>query len=350
MERSVLYSRVELVGWGNCANFGDVDRHSFTDLRIRLIPEDDGAPQAVTFAFAHRFVLAAASPVVQAILSAPGFRETRQDGRQEQEDHASPVPPGHSCGNEITVGGISAQTFEILLDFVYSGAVVVRGLEQVLLLYKAADQLDVQTLRAACLEFVDSLEGGWYGGSAAVELVLLAQALDLDCIRSRFTQYIMDHLEVVAVASPSDVWRLLPLPLMADIMRAGVDNGDRDGCESAYDAELLFTAWAEWCGGPWADLADLTFLSLNSARVHQFCTSASPTLATPNIGQEEGGGHQETVPAAYGDGDVRVKRHAQYAPPTPVSWPVKTPHVDEARVNLLQASKHVFLPPTPHVC
>ena len=47
---------------GPCAPFGFKDRHVFTDLQIRLVPNDDEMP---TVAWAHRVVLASASPVCQ---------------------------------------------------------------------------------------------------------------------------------------------------------------------------------------------------------------------------------------------------------------------------------------------
>ena len=67
-----------------------LDRHAFTDLRIRLTHDaEDGGPAAL--AWAHRVVLATASPVVRAILTAPGFRESRSDICRGDE----PAPPGH---------------------------------------------------------------------------------------------------------------------------------------------------------------------------------------------------------------------------------------------------------------
>ena len=261
-----------------------LDRHAFTDLRIRLTHDaEDGGPAAL--AWAHRVVLATASPVVRAILTAPGFRESRSDICRGDE----PAPPDHVPSSEITLGGISAQTFGSLLDFVYTGRVLVSGAQQALLLFKAADQLDVQDLRVACLDFVEACLRGGTRPSASVELLLLAEALNLEQVSCRCQGFLVAHLELVAVVTPPSVWRLLPHAVMAKIMLG--ESGDIE--TERWDAEeavIVFVAWAAWCGGPWAELADVALLPCVSPRV---CYPPGPGLSCGSAtlaGGGEGGG------------------------------------------------------------
>ena len=261
-----------------------LDRHAFTDLRIRLTHDaEDGGPAAL--AWAHRVVLATASPVVRAILTAPGFRESRSDICRGDE----PAPPDHVPSSEITLGGISAQTFGSLLDFVYTGRVLVSGAQQALLLFKAADQLDVQDLRVACLDFVEACLRGGTRPSASVELLLLAEALNLEQVSCRCQGFLVAHLELVAAVTPPSVWRLLPHAVMAKIMLG--ESGDIE--TERWDAEeavIVFVAWAAWCGGPWAELADVALLPCVSPRV---CYPPGPGLSCGSAtlaGGGEGGG------------------------------------------------------------
>ena len=264
-----------------------VDRHALTDLQIRLLPDGSGAPPAVSWA--HRLVLSAASPVVHAILTATGFREARQDGLPPPPDEQP--PPGHARGSEITLGGIAPPVFEKLLDFVYHGAVVLEGLEHLLLLYKAADQLDVQPLRAACLDFVGaclrSAGGASHGG--CVQLMLLADSLSLECVRRRCEEHIRANLGVVALASPPGVWRLLPTAAMASIMRVAPAPSAR---EEQDVHEVVFAAWADWCGGPWARLAQLSMHASRPAPapVGGAHPGGSPPLTAARVGSALGEG------------------------------------------------------------
>jgi hypothetical protein len=212
--------------------------------------------------------------VIRAILTAPGFRESRQNGSTADQS----APLCHVTESEITLGGIAVDTFDSLLDFVYYGRVVVPGFEKVLLLYKAADQLDVQSLRTACLEFVDmclhSMNALGHGGS--VELLLLADALNLDSVRTRCQDYIVSHLETVAVASPRAVWRLLPLSVMQDLMRPP---GPALEEHTQEEVEVLLWAWAQWCGGAWAGLASLLCLSHASPPQPSIAGVSEPQVA-----------------------------------------------------------------------
>jgi hypothetical protein len=250
------------------------DRHdALADLRVRLL----AAGGAV--AWAHRAVLAAASPVVRAILTAPGFRESRRSDA------------GDAGGWDISLGGVSAETFDHLLDFAYRGATDVHGAEQLLLLYKAADQLDMQALRATCLAFVDASLASWgqAGHGTGIELMLMADALSLECVRSRCQGYMWQNLEAVATTTPAHVWRLVPPPVMVALMhggeRASPEHSSR--CETWQDeAEVVFAAWADWCGGVWAELA---CVSLRRSRVGLpglVARRATPIFAAENGGED----------------------------------------------------------------
>ena len=269
-------------GDGVLGALGEVDRHALTDLQIRVVKDGGGGP-AVLF-WAHRLVLSAASPVVHTILTATGFRESRKEVQDEQ----APGPPGHVHGSEITLGGIDPPVFEKLLDFIYRGQVVLEGLEQLLLLYKAADQLDVQPLRVACLDFVGmclhSAPAGGAGPGGCVELLLLAERLSLECVVRRCQQHIWAHLEVTAVASLPSVWRLLPTSVMENMMRAALTPCS---LEDEHVHEVVLAAWADWCGGAWAQLANL---SLHTFRSAPALGTATNLRAAPPATPAGGGG------------------------------------------------------------
>jgi len=130
---------------------------------------------------AHKVVLAAASPVFEAM-----FKE----GTKEHQD------------NYVNIEDIESDIFEVFLRYLYSGEVELTGNDMVYNLSAVADKYDVEPLREVCVQHMAkniSVEN-------VVDVMTLAQRFSFDSIKSLATDFFRrNFLDVMGTDSWSSL-------------------------------------------------------------------------------------------------------------------------------------------------
>jgi BTB/POZ domain len=129
---------------------------------------------------AHRVILAATSPVFQAMF---------QEGYKEHED------------NYVNIQDIDSDVFEVFLRFLYSGEVDKLD-EMYLDLFAAADKYDVQPLREICLQHMAKN----ISVDNAVDILALADRYDVENIKLQAQKFITNNM---AGVMKTDSWAAL---------------------------------------------------------------------------------------------------------------------------------------------
>jgi len=151
---------------------------------------------------AHKLILAAASPVFEAMF---------QEGTKEHED------------NYVNIEDIDSDIFDVFLRFLYSGQV--DQLAEICLdLLVAADKYDVQPLREICIQHMATN----ISVDNAVEVLALAERHSVEPIKSLALQFIKTNFANVV---ESDSWISLLLNHRGDTKR--MREGDSQTEESA---------------------------------------------------------------------------------------------------------------------
>jgi len=202
------------------------DDDSLCDITVRVEEKDFKA---------HRLVLAASSDVLRALLVG-GWRESKEE--------------------VITLDGVDARSFELILTFLYSGELVAKGVGELLDLLVACEHLAVATIRDLCVQRLQQR----LDLPNALQMRVIAQQIGCMELEAAASEVVWGQFSQVVAGSLG--FLELEVEQLGELL--GSDKLVVDNEEEVYGALLT---WVRYCPGERSELLPRLFRHVRLAQL-----------------------------------------------------------------------------------